>query len=74
MMLWFEGWNLSDKIAAIASVVAFLQFTALIATFWIMVRNGRRQLRAYVLPHDAGLYEGMMRPSPERPCFSVETR
>jgi hypothetical protein len=43
-----NGWTLSDKIAGIASVAAFLQFLALLATVWIMVRNGRRQLRAYV--------------------------
>ena len=43
-----DGWTLSDKIAAIATVAAFLQFLALLITVCIMVRNGRRQLRAYV--------------------------
>jgi hypothetical protein len=57
---WLDGWNLSDKIAGIASVAAFLQFLALIATVWIMVRNGRRQLRAYVFPEDISLADGSM--------------
>ncbi len=48
-MMGPDTWNLSDKIAAIASVVAFLQFGALVATVLIMIFNGRRQLRAYVL-------------------------
>ncbi|MGH6789696.1 MAG: hypothetical protein ACRECC_08425 [Pseudolabrys sp.] len=61
-----DNWNLSDKIAAIASIAALLQFIALIATFWIMVRNGRRQLRAYVFPHDAGLYDGSMMSPPNQ--------
>src|ERR1700751_3166725 len=41
---WFFGWTLSDKIAAIASCAAALQFIALVATIMVMVRNGRRQL------------------------------
>jgi hypothetical protein len=44
-----QAWNLSDKIAAIASIAAFLQFLALVATIWIIMRNGQRQLRAYVI-------------------------
>jgi hypothetical protein len=46
---WFDGWSLSDKIAVIASVVAFLQFLALIATVYVMRRTGQRQLRAYIV-------------------------
>jgi hypothetical protein len=46
---WFDGWSLSDKIAVIASVVAFLQFLALIATIYVMRRTGQRQLRAYIV-------------------------
>jgi hypothetical protein len=46
---WFDGWSLSDKIAVIASVVAFLQFIALIATVFVMRRTAQRQLRAYVM-------------------------
>jgi hypothetical protein len=46
---WFDGWGLSDKIAVIASAVAFLQFLALIATVFVMRRTGQRQLRAYIV-------------------------
>jgi len=52
------AWELADKIAVIASVVAFLQFLALVATVWVMVRNGRRQIRAYVFV-DHGSFELM---------------
>jgi len=52
------SWGLSDKIAVIASVVAFLQFMALVSTVIVMVRNARWQLRAYVLPEGGGLFEG----------------
>jgi hypothetical protein len=41
-------WTLSDKIATIAIVVGFLQFAVLVATVWVMINTGRRQLRAYV--------------------------
>jgi hypothetical protein len=54
------GWSLSDRIAAIASAAGALQFGALVATVWVMVRSGRRQLRAYVFPDSAGLFEGTM--------------
>ena len=40
--------ELSDKIAVIASAVAFLQFLALIATIFVMRRTAQRQLRAYI--------------------------
>ncbi|VTZ28510.1 hypothetical protein MPC1_9370002 [Methylocella tundrae] len=53
-------WHLSDKIAAITTIAALLQFIALIFTLFVMVRNGRRQLRAYVFPNDACIYEGTM--------------
>jgi hypothetical protein len=46
---WYGSWNLSDKIAVIASVVAFLQFLALIATVRVMRQTARSQLRAYVM-------------------------
>jgi hypothetical protein len=45
---WLEGWTLSDKIAAVASVSALLQFIALVVTWWLMKETARRQLRAYV--------------------------
>jgi hypothetical protein len=48
-MMWFDGWSLSDKIAVIASVVAFLQFLALMSTIRVMSRTGQRQLRAYIV-------------------------
>jgi len=44
-----QSWSLGDKIALIASVSAFLQFLALVVTVWVMIINGRRQLRAYVI-------------------------
>jgi hypothetical protein len=44
----FSDWTLSDKIAAITSVATALQFIALVITVGVMIRNGRRQLRAYV--------------------------
>src|SRR5882762_10937567 len=36
-----NSWGLSDKIAVIASFVAFLQFVALVWTVLVMVLNGR---------------------------------
>jgi hypothetical protein len=57
---WFDGWGLSDKIAAVASIAAFLQFIALIATVGVMLWTATRQMRAYVYADNAGLYEGMM--------------
>src|SRR6266568_1179790 len=41
-------WGLSDKIALIATVAAFLQFVALVVTIFVMISSSRRQLRAYV--------------------------
>jgi hypothetical protein len=45
---WFVGWGLSDKIAAVAIFVGFLQFAALFATVAVMRRSAHRELRAYV--------------------------
>jgi hypothetical protein len=50
-----NAWTLSDKIAAIAIVVGFLQFVALVATVQVMTATARRQLRAYVLVKGARL-------------------
>jgi hypothetical protein len=61
---WNDTWGLSDKIAVIASIVGFLQFLALFATVWVMVRNGRRQLRAYLSIKRAAR-EGPHRPAPK---------
>jgi hypothetical protein len=44
----FKEWGLSDKIAAIAGLVAFLQLMALLAIVLVVSRSSRRQLRAYV--------------------------
>jgi hypothetical protein len=60
-----NGWGLSDEIAAIASIVAALQFGALVATVWVMILNGRRQLRAYVLPEQSGILDGTMTNPPQ---------
>jgi hypothetical protein len=48
MQMWFNELGSSDKIAIITAFVAFLQFIALIATFALMRRSARQQLRAYV--------------------------
>jgi hypothetical protein len=53
-----SSWGLSDKIAVIASCVAFLQFGALVCTILVMIRSNRRQLRAYVLPEGGGIFDG----------------
>jgi|SRR5579862_584756 len=66
-----SGWGLSDKIAVIASVVAFLQFAALVWTVIVMVLNGRRQLRAYVGPENIGLFEGNMMSPPQAARVNV---
>lgn len=50
-MTWsgmFREWGLSEKIAAIASVVAFLQLVALLAIVLAISRKSKRELRAYV--------------------------
>src|SRR5262249_24752507 len=44
----WSGWTLSDRIAAVAIIVGFLQFLALFATVWVMIKNGHLELRAYV--------------------------
>lgn len=51
-----DAWTLSDKIAVIASIVALLQFFALVATIFAMMRTAKRQLRAYIC-----LYGGSIR-------------
>jgi hypothetical protein len=55
---WLEGWTAADKIAATAAIAAFLQFLALATTVCVLIVTARRQLRAYVFPDNAGLYEG----------------
>ncbi len=53
-----DGWTTGDLIALAASVAALLQFFALIATLWVMIRTSRRQLRAYILPTEGYIGEG----------------
>lgn len=55
-----KPWSLSDKIAVGACIAGFAQFLALIATIWIMIRNGRRQLRAHVFPNDISVVDGTL--------------
>jgi hypothetical protein len=62
------SWGVSDKIALFAGLSAFLQFIALIVTIAVMIKNGHRQLRAYVLPENAGIIDGLMM-EPPRPEF-----
>jgi len=59
----FDGWTLSDKIAGIASAVAFLQFIALILTVSVMRWAARRQLRAYIFLDPAKEFTFVRRPS-----------
>jgi hypothetical protein len=47
--------TLSDKIAALASIVALLQFFALVGTVCVLIWTAKRQLRAYVFPIEAVL-------------------
>jgi hypothetical protein len=48
MLTWFNALASGDKIAIINALVALLQFIALVATFGVMRRSARQQLRAYV--------------------------
>jgi hypothetical protein len=50
-----DAWTLSDKIAAIASIAALLQFFALVITIFVLMRTATRQLRAYVFISGAHL-------------------
>ena len=52
-------WTVSDTVASIGGLVAFLQFIALIATYWVMRNTGRQQLRAYALANSFALFEGL---------------
>jgi len=58
-----QGWSLADKIAVIATAAGFLQFVALLLTIWIMVRNARRQLRAYIIA-ETGTIGNVANPDP----------
>jgi hypothetical protein len=52
-----DTWALSDKIAVIASIVALLQFFALVGTLFVLMSTARRQLRAYVLISSAQIHD-----------------
>src|SRR5260370_34589796 len=80
---WFDGWSLSDKIAGIATVVAFLQFAALFLTLRIMRRTAQRQLRAYICDIEGNAVfpggtivniEIAFRNSGQTPAYDVEIR
>ncbi|MBI3993629.1 MAG: hypothetical protein HY342_10165 [Candidatus Lambdaproteobacteria bacterium] len=60
-----KGWNLSDKIAGISIGVGFLQFIALIGTIFVMMKNSRQQLRAYVLQDSTFIIDGTMLNPPQ---------
>ena len=66
-----ENWQLSDKIAAVAIVVGFLQFVALIVTFLIMARTARRQLRAYVSADTCAVSDAAGKEIPNKIGISV---
>jgi hypothetical protein len=63
--------TIGQKIAAIASIAAFLQFIALAITIWVMIVTSRRQLRAYVFPDNVALMDGIML-NPPQPVHSNE--
>jgi hypothetical protein len=60
-----KPWSLSDKIAVGACIAGFSQFVALLVTICIMIRNGRRQLRAHVFPNDISIVDGSLLDPPE---------
>jgi hypothetical protein len=65
---WLAGWSLSDKIAAVAIVIGAFQFLAFVATVWVMMLNGRRQLRAYIANPDVAEIRGF---DTERPITTL---
>jgi hypothetical protein len=52
-------WALSDEITALASIVALLQFFALVGTVFVLIWTARRQLRAYVFVSSAKIIHGI---------------
>jgi len=64
--------SISPTTIGIGTIIVYsLQFIALVATWWTMIRNGRRELRAYVLPESAGILDGstVNPPQPQRIDF-----
>jgi len=66
-----NSWGRSDVISASAAIAGFLQFVALAVTIGVLIFTARRQLRAYIFPESAGLFEGMMM-QPPRPEHTNE--
>nr|WP_294523724.1 hypothetical protein [uncultured Rhodopila sp.] len=61
---WFYELGTGDEIASIATLVGLLQFAALVATYWVMRRAARQQLRAYIsgLPDFVSSFDETHRP------------
>jgi hypothetical protein len=53
--IWFLNLPTADRIAIVTVLVGFIQFVALILTFWVMRRTAKRQLRAYVSVETRGI-------------------
>jgi hypothetical protein len=70
-----DTWALSDKIAVIASIVALLQFFALVGTLFVLMSTARRQLRAYVLISSAQIHDfGMEHPQGSKLSSKIPAR
>lgn len=67
-----QGWSLADEIALGACIFAGLQFGALIITIAIMIGNGRRQLRAYVVV-ERGIIANVADPPAGMPREKIDT-
>lgn len=69
--IWWRPWSLTERIAAIATCAALLQCVALVWTIVVQVGTARRQLRAYMLPENTSLCDGMML-NPQQPQHANE--
>jgi hypothetical protein len=67
-----DRWSLANKLALWAGISAALQFLALVATIAVMIRNGHRQLRAYVVV-ERGIVANVANPPPGLPGERIET-
>jgi hypothetical protein len=64
-----ESAGISPTTIGVGTLIVYsLQFVALVATWWLMMLNGRRQLRAYVTVKSGSLWEGttLTPPQPAR--------
>lgn len=59
-------WNVGDKIAAIVGVISFMQFLALLLTWWLMRDTSNKQLRSYLFPESVSLCDGTMLNPPDQ--------